>query len=459
MKSQTEKLVELDREHHLHGFTHFEPFKKDELMLLEEGEGCYLTDGNGQRYFDSVGGMWCTNIGLGREEMAEAIADQVRKMAYSHTFAETTNRPAGELAAKIAELAPGSLNHVFFSNGGSTAVDSAMRLVHFYQGSRGKGKKRHIISRKEAYHGSTYAAMSLGHRGDRVKEFQYLEDEIHHVSAPNLYRAPEGMNEAAFIDSLVEEFEAKVLEIGPERVGAFIAEPIQGSGGVIVPPKGYLERIHALCRKYDVLFIADEVVTAFGRVGHWFSSEDVFGIMPDIITSAKGLSSGYLPLGATIYSDEIHQTISEGDPDRYFAHAFTYSGHPVCCTAGLKNIEIIEREDLLTHVRRVGPYFERRLKELSDLPIVGEVRGMNLMMCVENVKDKQTKELLPREVAISKRIAATCDRMGLIVRPLDHLIVLSPPLVMTEEQVDFVVETLGKGIRSVADDLTRSGDL
>jgi adenosylmethionine-8-amino-7-oxononanoate aminotransferase len=292
---------------------------------------------------------------------------------------------------------------------------------------------------------------------DRIPEHEYLTENIHFVSCPNPYRAPEGMDEAAFCDFLVDELERKIFEIGPDQICAFFAEPIMGAGGVIVPPKDYHLRTRALCAKYDILYVADEVVTAFGRLGHWFASKGEFGIEPDIITCAKGLTSGYLPLGACLLSDRIFSTISSGDPDRLFAHGFTYAGHPVSCAAALKNLEIIEREKLMDNVIDVGTYFERRLGELQDLPIVGNVRGRKLMMCVEFVSNRATKETFPVELNIGKRISNRCERMGLLVRSIVHLNVMSPGFTLTHTDVDFVVKTLRQGIVEVIDELREEG--
>jgi putrescine---pyruvate transaminase len=264
------------------------------------------------------------------------------------------------------------------------------------------------------------------------------------------------MTEAAFCDALVAEFEVLIARVGADMIGGFFAEPIQASGGIIVPPDGYLRRMWQVCQRHDILFVADEVVTAFGRLGHWFSSLDVFGVQPDIICTAKGLTSGYIPLGALIFSDRIWEAMAS-DPDRWFTSGYTYAGHPVACAAGLKNIEIMEREDLLGNAARVGAVFQARLKGLEALPLVGQARGMGLMACVENVADKATKALLPDGVNESKRISNACEAMGLIVRPIGHLNVMSPPLTITETDVDFVVETLEKAIRQVTDDLTREG--
>lgn len=451
-------LREADRRHHTHPWNHFDTMREEGALVIARGEGCHLWDANGTRYLDAIGGLWCTNIGLGRSEMAEAMAEQARALAFSNTFVDVTNAPAAALSARLAAMAPGDLEHVHFTTGGSTAIDTAYRMVQYYQSCMGRPEKFHVIAREASYHGSTYISMSIGKRaGDRVPEFRYERDHIHHVSAPNPYRAPDGMDAAAFCDHLVAEFEDRLAAIGPDRVGGFFAEPIQASGGVIVPPEGYLPRIREICRRHDILFIADEVVTGFGRLGHWFASRDVFGIDPDIICCAKGLSSGYVPIGAVIYSARL-QAAFENAADRWFTHGFTYSGHPVSCAAALKNLEIIEREDLLRHVREdVGPYFQARIGELADLPIVGDIRGRGLMICVETVADKARKTLLPAGTRVGNRIADSCARMGLMVRPMGHLNVMSPPLVITRDQIDFAAVTLGKAIREVADGLVRDG--
>ncbi len=444
----TRATLQADRRHALRPWFHFAGKAADPTLIIERGEGARLYDSEGRRYLDAVGGLWCTNIGLGREEMAEAIADQVRQLAFSSTFTDMTNPVSSRLAEKIAGLAPGDLNRVHFTTGGSTAIDSAYRLMQFYQRCAGRPDKTHVIARKRAYHGSTFAAMSIGNRdGDRPPEFSYIENSIHHISAPDTYRRPEGMTEAEYAAHLVQEFRNKVDEIGPDKVGAFFAEPIMGSGGVLVPPKGYLSGIREICTEHDILFVADEVVTAWGRLGHWFASESVFGVVPDIITSAKGLTSGYLPLGAMIYSDRIHEVISTGSSEGWYASGYTYAGHPVSCAAALKNIEIIEREDLLGNADTVGRYFEERLSTLGDLPHVGDVRGMRMMMCVESVADKRTRELFPDDLNIGKRIAIEAEKLGLIVRPIGHLNVMSPPLTITRDDVDFIVDRLRQAIR------------
>lgn len=452
-----DQLWQMDRDHSLHPWTNFGPFEADGALVISRGEGAYLWDAHGKRYFDAVGGLWCTNIGLGRAEMAQAIGDQALKLAFSNTFVDMTNDPSAQLAATIAGLAPGDLNRVHFTTGGSTAVDTAVRMVSYYHHARGNPQKTDIVARENSYHGSTYLSQSVGKRpGDRVEEFRYKTDGIHHLSCPNPYRRPDGMSEAAYCDSLIAEFQALIDRIGADRIGGFIAEPIQASGGLIIPPEGYLRRMWQVCQRHDILFIADEVVTAWGRLGHWFASLDMFGVQPDIICTAKGLTSGYLPLGAVVFSDRIWDVMAQGG-QRWFTSGLTYAGHPVACAAGLKNIEIMAREDLLANAARVGAYLQTRLGALQDLPLVGQVRGRGMMICVENVANKASKDPLPDGVNESKRISNACEEMGLIVRPLGHLNVMSPPLTITETDVDFIADVLTRAICQITDELVREG--
>jgi adenosylmethionine-8-amino-7-oxononanoate aminotransferase len=447
-----------DKDHYIHPWTDFSTFKETGSMVLADSDNVHVVDGDGRRYLDGIGGLWCVNIGYAREEMAQAVADQIRAIPYFSSFGHHTTVPAAQLAAKLAQLAPGNLNHVFYGCGGSVANDTAVRIIHFYFNQLGQKSKKKIISRIDGYHGSTYMAMSItGVKFDHIG-FDIDEELVHHISCPNPYRRAEGQSLEGFCDEKVQELEDKILELGPDNVAAFFAEPIMGAGGVIVQPDGYHAKILAVCRKYGVLYVSDEVVTAFGRLGHMFASEDEFGIVPDIITCAKGLTSGYLPLGATILSDEIYEVISKPQADgAIFTHGYTYSGHPVSCAAGLKNIEIMERENLCGNAQDVGAYFEQQLKTLSDLPIVGDVRGRKFMMCIENVANKDTKQLIDPEAKVGNRIADHCQARGLIVRPLAHMNVLSPPLTLTREHVDFMVATLRESIEAAMVDMKQEG--
>ena len=451
-----EDLRQKDRDHNIHPWTDFATFKEEGSEVMAEADGVYVYNAEGERYMDGIGGLWCVNIGYGRDEMAQAIADQVRRIPYYSTFTHLTTPPAAELAAKLAEVAPASINHVFYGTGGSMANDTAIRVIHFYFNRLGKPEKKKIISRVDAYHGSTYLAMTLtGVKSNHVG-FDLAPGLVHYIPAPHTYRRPDGMSVEAFCDEKVADLENKILELGPENVACFIAEPIMGGGGVIVPPPGYHARTKAVCEKYEVLYISDEVVTGFGRLGHFFASEPVFDLTPDIITSAKGLTSGYIPHSATLFSDAIYEVISVPQEEgALFTHGFTYAGHPVSCAAGLKNIEIIEREDLCGHVREVGPYFEARLNELLSLPLVGDVRGKQFMMCVEAVKNKETREVFEADAKIGARITRHCQSRGLLVRPLGHMNVLSPPLTLTRAQIDTLVDILRESIIATQNDLVR----
>ncbi|MBS38627.1 MAG: aspartate aminotransferase family protein [Thiotrichales bacterium] len=457
-KYDTEDLWRKDRDHYIHPWTDFSTFKEQGSIVLAESEGCYIYDSEGNKFFDGIGGLWCVNIGYGREEMAQAIADQVRRIPYFSTFQHHTTPPAAELAAKLAELTPGTLNHVFFGTGGSMSNDTAIRVIHYYFNRLGKTSKKKVISRTDGYHGSTYLAMSMTGVTFDHQGFDLVPDLVHHIPNPNPYRRPDGMTMDEFLDEKVADLENKILELGPENVACFIAEPIMGAGGVIVPPPGYHKRTQEVCNKYEVLYLSDEVVTAFGRVGEFFASEKVFDLVPDVVVCAKGISSGYLPLSATIFSEAMYDVISVPQAKgALFTHGFTYSGHAVSCAAGVKNIEIMERENICGHVRDVGPYFEKQLATLKDLPIVGDVRGKHFMMCVENVANQQTKELFDDEVGVGNRIAAHAQSRGVIIRPVAHLNVMSPPLTMTRDQVDTLVGVLRESIEATMSDLVKEG--
>jgi adenosylmethionine-8-amino-7-oxononanoate aminotransferase len=455
----TQDIWQKDIDHFVHPWTDFETFHEKGSLVVAESEGAYIFDSDGRRYLDGIGGLWCVNAGYGRAEIGQAMAEQATRMTYYSSFGHHTSVPAAELSAKLASLAPGPLNHVIYGSGGSMANDTTVRVVHFYFNQLDMPNKKVIITRENGYHGSTYLAMSMtGIEYDHIGFDVIGEPLIQRVSGPDLYRRPEGTTPEEYTNLLLDEFRDKIESLGAENVAAFFAEPIMGAGGVLVPPPGYLQGMRDLCTEYRVLFVADEVVTAFGRLGHFFASEDEFGIVPDIINSAKGLTSAYAPLSATLISDEIYDVISVPQAEgSVFAHGFTYSGHPVCCAAALKNIEIMEREDLCGHVRRVGPYFSERLATLSDLGIVGDVRGSHFMQCVENVADKETRQLFDPSVHVGDRVANACERRGLIVRPIAHLNVLSPPLVLTTDQIDWMVDVLREGIIEVQADLLAEG--
>ncbi|MFK0166967.1 aminotransferase [Rhizobium sp. NPDC090279] len=437
-----------DQRHYTHAWPSFRSAQKARSLVVTGGEGAYVYDAQGKRYLDGMGGLWCVNMGYGRNEIVEAIAEQARALPYCNPVDGLANAPAVRLAEKIASLAPDDLNHVFFTCGGSTANDSALRLIQFYQSIRGKPDKRFVLTRLRAYHGSTIMTASLGgNPPDRSPHLRFITDIVRQVSSPNLYRMPCDMSEAAFCDFLVEELRAKILELGSENIAAFFAEPILGSGGVIVPPKDYNRRTWELCKEYDILYVADEVITAFGRLGHFFSSNAMFETQPDIITFAKGITSGYQPLGGFVFSDAIHKVLVDAEPQAAFINGYTYSGHPVACAAALANIELMEKENICAHVHNAGAYFEKRLRALSDLQIVGDVRGSYFMMCIESVMDKSSKQPFPPNVGVGDIIARHASDLGLIVRPLGSMNILSPPLILNREQIDDFTLSMSEAIQ------------
>lgn len=425
-------------------------------VLIGEGDGIYITDADGKRLIDGPAGMWCINVGHRREELARVMYDQAMQLSYNTPW-YTMNAPSAELARRIAAHAPGDLSHVFFTTGGSSAVETALRFMQFRNNVRGLPHKKLIVSRGGAYHGSTYLSASLNGRPRDRDWMDGADDLVVKLGAPDPFRRPKGMSVEAFGDMLVEEFRDTVERIGADRIGAFVAEPVQASGGVIVPPDGYLTRIRELCRANDILYISDEVVTAFGRLGHVFASGEVFGLDPDMITFAKGVTSGYFPLGGVVISQRLLEEMRRSNhPDAMFAHGLTYSSHPVGCAVALKNLDLLE-EGVLAHARAVAPYFQAQLRTLEDLPLVGEVRGVGLMACVECVADRDSRDPLELDKDVGKRIDAHCNELGLLVRPLINMCVMSPPLTITRGQIDDMVAILREGISRTMDDLRKEG--
>jgi adenosylmethionine-8-amino-7-oxononanoate aminotransferase len=449
-----EGLLAQDKAHAMHPW---HSFGRDDHTLLADSEGIYVFDGEGNKYIDGIGGMWAVQLGYGNEEMAQAIADQVRSMVYYSPWSMATP-PHAQVSAKLATLTPGDLNRFFYSTGGSTANDAAVRFVHYYWNVMERPSKKYIITRADAYHGSTFLADSLCGKPGNDNRMERVTEWITHLSSPNPYRKPEGMTDGEFLNHLMKEFEDRINKLGADNIAAFIAEPVLASGGVIVPPEGYQKACLDLCRKHEILYISDEVVTGFGRMGHFFASEDVFGIVPDIITSAKGFTSGYIPAGVTAISEKLHQDIIDKSGETAtFSMGFTYSGHPVAMAAALKNIEIMERDDIMGHVQKTGTYFQDRLNSLADLPMVGDTRGVGLMGCIECVESKTTKKAFDENLSIGKRIDKKCQEKGLILRPMWSLCVFSPPLIITESQVDDMFGIMETAIKDTADELVREG--
>ena len=451
-----------DRDHFIHPYTDFTTFPTEGSQVIVHSKGMHVTDEAGRSYLDAIAGLWCINLGHGREDIAEAMAAQAREMPYFNTFGHSTNVPAAILAGQIAALTPGDLNNVFYTTGGSTANDTAIRLVHYYFNRLGRPSKKKIISRHNAYHGSTYFAAALtGIHGVHYGFDRISQDIVHHLSAANTYRRPAGTTEAEFCDFLVDELCNRIAQLGAENIAAFIAEPVMGAGGVLVAPEGYHRRMAEVCRQHEILYVADEVVTGFGRLGHWFASEERFGHIPDVIVSAKGISSGYCPLGAAIFSDRLHEVIARPQgPGGVLSHGFTYSGHPVSCAAALKTIDILKTEEIFANVHEAGSYMQQRLRELTRLEIVGDVRGEKLMAGVELVCDRASRKNFPVEVGAAHKVFVAARERGVIVRPVGDVIILSPPLVISKTQIDQLVDALHDAIAEVTPNLlARAGSM
>ena len=457
-----DQLVRADSGHLLHPFSELGSSPSAKPRFFSAGEGAWIYDLDGRKYLDGIGGLWCVNIGYGRPEMVDTIADQVAKLPYYNTFTDMSSEPAALLAAKLGQLAPADLDQVFFTTGGSTSIDSAVRLSHFYFQAQGRASKRIVLARENAYHGSTFLGASISGIKKNHTGFHHLAHGdsrlVHHLSCPNLYRSPEGLDEEAYASQLIEELERKIEELGAENIACFIAELIMGAAGVLIPPKTYHQQAQQVCRRNDILFICDEVVTGFGRLGWMLACEDEFNTVPDIIVCAKGISSGYIPLGAMLFSRRILDGMQSGNSGiGVFSHGFTYSGHPVACAAGLKNIEIIEREALCEHVRETGPYFAESLSSLGALELVGDVRGRGFMHAIEFSSNKRTREGFGSAIGMGKRVARAAYDRGVIARNVDDLIILSPPLIMSRDQIDILTRTLGEAIQEATQELRREG--
>ena len=429
----------------------------DSTPLIVRGEGVYLYDDEGNRLLDGPGGMWCMQAGYGRREIADAVSAQIMELGYSTAFFVINPREM-ELAQRIASKTPADLNRIFFTTGGSTAVDSALRLCQLANNIKGCPERKHILTREHAYHGSTFLSASVTGKERDKTAMDLWQDYVHFLSAPCQYYHDADLDEEAFCDFLIAELESKILEIGPDKVMCFIAEPVLASGGVIVPPQDYNRRCCELVQRYGIVYIADEVVTAFGRLGHWFASEQVFGMVPDIITFAKGVTSGYVPLGGYAVSDRFMQQIS-GDNARgnNYSNGYTWSASPVSCAAALASWDILESEDLLQHVRDIAPYFQQQMRTLLDIELVGDVRGSGLMAAVEMrlENDAVGDELLAQDYTIGDIVDRHCRSLGLLVRPLINVCVMSPPLVINREQVDEMVSALRQALLLAQHELRR----
>jgi len=439
----TAELQAIDAAHHMHPFTANGELADKGARIITRAKGVTLTDSEGNEILDAMAGLWCVNIGYGRDELADAAARQIRELPYYNTFFQTTHVPALALAKKLADLAPGDLNHVFFASSGSEANDTNLRMVRHYWVLKGKPEKSIIISRWNAYHGSSVGSGSLGGmKGIHAQGGMPIPD-IHHIDQPHWYNEGGDQTPEEFGLERAQQLEKAILELGENRVAAFIAEPIQGAGGVIVPPSTYWPEIQRICDKYEILLIADEVICGFGRTGNWFGSQTV-GIRPHIMTIAKGLSSGYAPIGGSIVCDEVASVIG-GDE---FNHGYTYSGHPVAATIALENLRIMEDEDIVGHVRNVaGPYMKEKWESLTDHPLVGEAKIVGLMGSIALTPDKESRaEFASDPGTVGYICRERCFANNLVMRHVNDRMIISPPLVITPEQIDVLIERARKSL-------------
>jgi 4-aminobutyrate--pyruvate transaminase len=427
----------------LHPYTHLRKHEAAGPLVLTGGKGIYVTDDAGKNYIEGLAGLWCTSLGFSEERLVEAAAKQMRQLPYYHVFASKSHDVAIELAERLLALMPVKMSKVFFNNSGSEANDTAVKFVWYFNNARNRPRKKKIIARIRGYHGVTVAAASLTGLVNNHLDFDLPIANIRHTDCPHHYRyGKAGESEEDFATRMAENLDQMIQREGADTVAAFIAEPIMGAGGVILPPKTYFEKIQAVLKKHDVLLIADEVICGFGRTGNMFGTE-TFGLKPDIMTMAKALSSAYLPISATIISEDLYQAfLDESDKIGTFGHGYTYSGHPVCAAVAVETLKIYEERKILDHVRKVSPGFQKGMRALAEHPLVGEVRGIGLIAGIEIVQDKATKASFDPKAGIGAYLAQRAQEHGLIIRAMGDNIGVCPPLIINEGEIDELVKRL-----------------
>ncbi|HEV2265207.1 MAG TPA: aspartate aminotransferase family protein [Stellaceae bacterium] len=437
---------------HLHPYSNHRRLERQGELLVTEGKGVRVKDEAGKEYIEGCAGLWCTSLGFGEERLIEAAARQMRKLSFYHSFHHKSHDVVGELAERLVAMMPVKMSHAFFNNSGSEANDTAVKIVWYYNNARGRPRKKKIIARFKSYHGVTVASASLSGLPNNHRSFDLPIANIRHTDCPHHYRfAHPGESEEDFATRLAENLDLMIQREDPETVGAFIAEPVMGAGGVIVPPRTYYEKIQKVLKKHDVLFIADEVITGFGRTGKMFGTE-TFDLKPDIITVAKALSSAYLPISATVVSEPIYQALAdESDKIGIFAHGYTYSGHPVCCAVAIETLKIYEERDIVGHVQKVAPRLQNGLRQrFANHPLVGEIRGLGLVAGVELVADKTTKAPFDPGQGAGNILTAEINKHGLILRQIGDAQAFAPPLVISEGEIDEMLDRFGKALDDTA---------
>jgi len=450
-KRNTAELQAMDAAHYLHPFTDHKELGERGTRIIERAEGVYLWDSEGNKVLDGMAGLWCVNIGYGRKELAEAAYQQMLKLPYYNSFFQCANPPAIELATAIAEVAPEHMSHVFFTGSGSESNDTVLRMVRRYWDLKGKPTKKTIISRINGYHGSTVAGASLGGMSVMHEQGDLPIPGIVHIPQPYWYGEGGDMSPDEFGIWAAQQLEAKILELGIDQVAAFIAEPIQGAGGVIIPPDTYWPEIKRILAKYEILLVIDEVICGFGRTGQWFASQH-YDLQPDLMPIAKGMTSGYLPMGGVIVSDRVAETMIEHGGEFY--HGYTYSGHPASAAVGLENLRIMRDEKIVDYVRNeAAPYLQDKIAGLAAHRLVGEVRGVGLLGAIELVKDKATRERFPDKGTVGTLCRDLCVANGLVMRAVGDTMIMSPPLIISRAEIDELVDKAWKVLDLVAEQL------
>jgi putrescine---pyruvate transaminase len=451
VQTRAEELAALDEAHLIHPLYH--PAAQRNAVIIERGEGVWLWDVNGNRYMDALSSLWNVNAGHGRRELADAAAEQMARLAFNNSYTGFANPPSILLARRLVELAPGDLSAVFFTSGGGESNESAFKMARFYHHVRGRPEKFKIIARHDAYHGVTTSAMAATGMPVYWENFGPRPPGFFHALAPNPYRLGDGDPEACAQQAL-DSIEEIIEREGVDSVAAVIAEPVQGAGGVIIPPPSYLVGLRELCDRHDILFIADEVITGFGRTGRWFGLEHL-GIQPDILSFAKGVTSGYIQLGGIIVSQRIIDTIAALPVATKWMHAYTYSAHATACAVGLANLDLIEREGLVENAARRGEQLAAAMRGIGQLPLAGDARSFGLLGRVELVADNATKESFPLSDGVGNRVVAALRARGVITRNRNDVICLAPPLCITAEELDWLMTQVRDSIEQVAGEVDR----
>ena len=451
----TTEIQRIDSAHYMHPFTDHKGLAEKGARIMTKADGIYVWDSNGAKILDAMSGLWCVNVGYGRQSLVDAATKQMQEMAYYNSFFQTTNVPAAKLAERIVGLAGDNYSHVFFSSSGSESNDTNIRMVRHYWATLGQPERKVIISRNNAYHGSTMAGASLGGMSGMHAQGGLPIPDIVHIEQPYHYGLAPKQDKDAFGIEAAGWLEAKILEVGPEKVAAFIGEPVQGAGGVIIPPKTYWPEIQRICDKYGILLICDEVICGFGRLGKWFGSQ-LLGAKPDLMTFAKGVTSGYIPLGGVVVGKRVADVlINQGGE---FNHGYTYSGHPVACAVALANIDLIESEGLVEQVAsETGPYLAERFAELKQHPLVGDAETCGFVGGLALMKDKQNHIPFDEDLGVGTICRGHCFASGLVMRAVGDRMIIAPPLCTTKAQIDDMMTLIFQALDATLSDVKQRG--